>query len=67
MSAIALPPPQERGKVTAAVIAKHYSTTAPTIYKWAKDGKIPSIRFQGTIRFDFDAVRSAIEGKGAAQ
>lgn len=65
MSAIASPQ-QERGKTTAAVIARHYSTTAPTIYKWAKEGKIPSIRFQGTIRFDFEAVRQAIEG-GAAQ
>jgi excisionase family DNA binding protein len=65
MSAIASPP-QERGKTTAAVIARYYSTTAPTIYKWAKEGKIPSIWFQGTIRFDFEAVRQAIEG-GAAQ
>jgi excisionase family DNA binding protein len=55
-------PPTERGKVTAAVIAKHYATTAPTIYKWAREGMIPSIRFQSTIRFDFEAVRSAIEG-----
>tara|TARA_R110000868_G_scaffold55814_1_gene173328 strand:+ start:41 stop:235 length:195 start_codon:yes stop_codon:yes gene_type:complete len=61
MSVIASPP-QERGKVTAAVIARHYSTTAPTIYKWAREGMIPSIRFQSTIRFDFEAVRSAIEG-----
>lgn len=50
------------GKVKAEAIAKYYDTTAPTIYKWAKDGKIPCIRFGGTVRFDFEAVRNAIEG-----
>lgn len=49
-------------KVTAKPIARFYSVTEPTIYKWAKEGKIPSIRFQNTIRFDFAAVRQAIEG-----
>jgi hypothetical protein len=51
-----------QGFVKAPVIAKFYDTTPPTIYKWAKDGKIPSVSFQGTIRFDFDKVRAAIEG-----
>lgn len=58
---------QAAERVKAATIAKHYDTTAPTIYKWAKEGKIPSIRFQGTIRFDFEAVREAIEGKAVSQ
>lgn len=62
MSATAQPPIEEQGFVTAKPIAKFYKVTEPTIYKWAKQGKIPSTRFQGTIRFDFAAVRSAIEG-----
>ncbi len=66
MSATASPEKTGSGKVKADTIAKYYDTTAPTIYKWAKEGKIPSIRFQGTIRFDFEAVRNAIEGKEGA-
>jgi excisionase family DNA binding protein len=62
MSATAIAEQPGRGKVKADTIAKYYDTTAPTIYKWAKEGKIPSIRFEGTIRFDFEAVRKAIEG-----
>ena len=62
MSATLSTPQNLQGRVTAKQIAKYYSTTAATIYKWAKDGSIPSIRFQGTIRFDFEAVRAAIEG-----
>jgi len=56
------PPTLEQGFVTAKPIAKFYSVTEPTIYKWANDGKIPSIRFQGTIRFNFEEVRATIEG-----
>lgn len=62
MTATALPPTQGQGFVTAKPIAKFYNVTEPTIYRWAKEKKIPSIAFQGTIRFDFEAVRAAIEG-----
>ena len=62
MTATAQPPTDQQGFVTAKPIAKFYNVTEPTIYKWAKEGKIPHLRFQGTIRFDFAAVRSAIEG-----
>ena len=55
------------GFVKASELAKLYKTTPPTIYKWAKDGKIPSIAFQGTIRFDLVAVRSVIERNGGAR
>lgn len=48
--------------VKASVIAEYYDTTPPTIYNWAKEGKIPSLKFEGTIRFNFDAVKKAIEG-----
>lgn len=63
MDATALPPTGQ-GRVTAKPIAEFYKVTEPCIYKWAKEGKIPCIRFQGTIRFDFEAVRAAIEGGG---
>jgi excisionase family DNA binding protein len=64
MTATALPPTEGQGFVTAKPIAKFYSVTEPTVYRWAKDGKIPSVKFQGTIRFDFAAVRAAVEGGG---
>jgi len=48
--------------VKASDLAKRYKTTPSLIYKWARDGKIPSIQFQGTVRFDLAAVRAVIEG-----
>ena len=48
--------------VTAAAIARIYKTTTVTIYRWAKTGKIPSISFEGMVRFDKRKVRSKIEG-----
>ena len=47
--------------VKAAVIARLYSVTPSTVYKWAKERKIPCVAFQGTVRFDLDAVRAVIE------
>ena len=64
MSHTCAPPLPGQGFVTAKPIAKFYSVTEPTIYRWAKEGKIPSTKFQGTIRFDFEAVRAAVEGEG---
>jgi excisionase family DNA binding protein len=64
MSAIASPPPGQ-GFVKAKYLARLYATTEPTIYRWAKENKIPSIRFQDTIRFDLEAVRAVIEGRPA--
>ncbi len=60
-------PTIDRPFVKAAAIAKLYNTTPTTIYKWAKEGKIPSVTFQGTVRFDLEAVRAKIEGKEAAR
>lgn len=48
--------------VTAAAIARIYKTTAVTIYRWAKFGKIPSIKFEGMVRFNKRQVRARIEG-----
>lgn len=66
MSAIATSPPPAQGFVKAHVLAGIYNTTAPTIYKWAATGKIPCIKFEGTIRFDLEKVRARIEGTEAA-
>ena len=48
--------------VTAAVIARIYKTTSATIYRWAKIGKIPSIKVEGMVRFNKRLVRARIEG-----
>ena len=53
--------PPGQGFVTAKPIAKFYCVTETTIYRWAKERKIPSTKFQGTVRFNFEAVRRAIE------
>lgn len=62
MSKTHYPTEPGQGFVTAKPIAKFYSVTEPTIYKWAQEGKIPSTKFQGTVRFNLEAVRAAIEG-----
>jgi excisionase family DNA binding protein len=51
-----------RRYVKADVIADYYAISPPTIYTWAKIGKIPCIRFEGTVRFNFEEVKAAIEG-----
>lgn len=58
--------PTESPIVNAAKIAKFYGVSVPCIYRWAKEKKIPSIKFQDTVRFNFEAVRAVIEGKEAA-
>ena len=51
--------------VKANEVAKIYNVTPATIFLWARQGKIPSVKFQETVRFDLAAVRATIEG-GAA-
>ncbi len=48
--------------VKAKEIADYYDVTPATIYGWGHAGKIPMIEFEGTIRFHFESVRTAIEG-----
>jgi excisionase family DNA binding protein len=59
---------QESGRryVKASVIAQYYDITPPTVYRWANEGRIPSMRFESTIRFNFEAVKAAIEGVPAS-
>lgn len=66
MSVEALNDTKERPLVKAAEIAKRYSITPAVVYRWAKLGKIPSVTFQGTVRFDLAAVCETIEGKRTA-
>ena len=56
-------PKTGRRFVKASVIAQYYDITPPTVYRWANEGCIPSVRFENTIRFDFEAVKAAIEGQ----
>lgn len=49
--------------VTARFLAERYKVTAECIGRWAKLGKIPCIRFQGTVRFNLADVRAKIEGR----
>lgn len=63
MSSITCSPKTGRRFVKASVIAHYYDITPPTVYRWANEGCIPSVRFENTIRFDFEAVKAAIEGK----
>ncbi len=60
--------PKESGRryVKASVIAQYYDITPPTVYRWANEGRIPSVRFDTTIRFNFEAVKAAIEGVPAS-
>lgn len=55
-----------KGFVTAKPIAEFYSVKEATIYRWAEEDKIPCMRFEGTVRFNFEKVRVAMEGKPAA-
>jgi len=54
--------------VKAAFIARRYSITPTCVRQWAAAGKIPSVRFQGTVRFPLAECVAAIEaGKGGAK
>ena len=49
--------------VTARDLAKLYRVSPECIGRWAKMGKIPVIRFEGTVRYNLAAVRRAVEGE----
>ena len=57
-----LSPPPQKAFVKASTIAKLYNVTPSAVFRWAKAGKIPKVSFEGTIRFDLEAVRAVIEG-----
>ena len=48
---------------TADELAEQYGVKGSTIKRWARDGKIPSIRpSTKTLRFDEEAVLTAMQG-----
>lgn len=49
--------------VTAGEVAKALRLSPSSVYRYAQSGAIPSIRVEGSVRFDLDAVRSALEGE----
>lgn len=47
--------------VNAKVVAEHFGVTEPTVYKWARLHRIPSIRAsRRTVRFHLDEVEDAL-------
>jgi hypothetical protein len=49
--------------VTAGQIAKLYKITPAAVRFWAKTGRVPCLKFEGTLRFDLAKVRQTVEGK----
>ena len=53
--------------VDAKELAEFLKVEANTIYRWARAGRIPSVRNGARfIRFDLDAVLERLENKAAA-
>ena len=48
--------------VAAGHIAKLYQVTPAAVRFWAKTGRVPCLKFAGTLRFDLAKVRGIIEG-----
>ena len=42
--------------VTAKEVAQHLNITEKTVYKWAREGKIPSRRFGRTVKFSIEDI-----------
>lgn len=53
--------------VRASAIAQRYDVTERCVFKWKDKGLIPFVKIGRAIRFDFEAVVEAIEGKGGAR
>lgn len=52
--------------VRAKVIAAALDVSPRCVFLWATEGKIPSVRIGGTVRFDPAAVLATLERKGGA-
>lgn len=58
-----LPPPL----VTAGEVAERFAVSEDTVWRWARDGRFPSVRLPGgTVRFRVADVVDAIEGRQSA-
>jgi excisionase family DNA binding protein len=49
--------------LTVKDLEKRLKIFYPTLYKWAREGEIPSIRFGRQVRFDPDAVEAWIRSR----
>lgn len=48
-------------------LCRRLDITEPTIIRWEKRGKIPSIRIGGSVRYNWTAVIEALEQKGGSK
>lgn len=55
------------GLVRANVIADHYDVTERCVLYWKDKGLIPFVKINQTVRFDFEKVKEAIEGKAVSK
>lgn len=46
--------------LTAAEVASLLRVTSPTIYRWADDGTLPSVRVGGVVRFRRADIEAAL-------
>ena len=58
------------GKEPAEIIdskelMRRLNISHPTLIRWKDKGKIPSIKFGGTVRFNYPEVLKSLEAKGA--
>jgi excisionase family DNA binding protein len=49
--------------ITPAEVARIYKVTPQAVRNWAREGKIPSIRFGRVLRFDLEKIRDVIENR----
>ena len=49
--------------LTTKELCEEFSISQPTVIRWRKKGQIPYMRIGGSVRYDREAVRVAIENK----
>jgi excisionase family DNA binding protein len=57
---------QERVLIPPAELARRFSLSKFTVYKWIADGRIPVVRLGKSVRLDPDAVIAALRREGTA-
>ena len=50
--------------VTATEVARHLNITEKTVYKWAREGKIPCRRFGRTVKFSINDIDNKEDENG---
>ncbi len=57
------PPPQTVEIITQDELCKRLMISKPTVIRWVKMKKVPSIRIGRSVRFNWQSVINALEGK----